>query len=106
MLVGQGSYFGNAFAQMGELSNVKAQRTGTEADSSLGLGENYHQPLRKTYKKTMTEYPQTEPRISLAALVKAMNDTLGPKGLVPSAGFSVIFLRRTLDLKPRESERH
>ena len=85
MLVDQGSYFGETFATLGALSNVDVKDTGVEAHSSLGLGERYHQPLRNTYRKIMSEHPLTPPASALAASVKALNDTLGPEGLVPSA---------------------
>ena len=85
ILVDQGSNLGDLFINLGEISNVEVQRTGIEAHSSLGLGERYHHPLRHTYRKILCENPKVEPRQALAASVKAMNDTLGPEGLVPSA---------------------
>ena len=33
----------------------------------------------------MAKHPKTPPHMALAASVKAMNDTLGPEGFVPSA---------------------
>ena len=85
MLVDQGSAFGPLFVSIGAISNVDVQRTGIEAHSSLGIGERYHQPLRQTYRKIMASHPTSEPDIVLALSVKAMNDTLGPEGLVPTA---------------------
>ena len=85
MLVDQGSYFGETLATLGALSNVDVKDTGVEAHSSLGLEERYHQPLRNTYRKIMSEHPQTPPASALTASIKALNDTLGPEGLVPSA---------------------
>ena len=85
MLVDQGSAFGKLFISMGAISDVQVERTGIEAHASLGLGERYHQPLRQTYRKIRVENPTTDPDLALALSVKAMNDTLGPEGLVPSA---------------------
>ena len=85
MLVDQGRYFGDTFATLGALSNVDVKDTGVEAHNSLGLGERYHQPLMQTYRKIMSEHPQSPPERALAAAVKAMNDTLGPEGFVPVA---------------------
>ena len=56
-----------------------------EAYSSIGLGERYHQPLRQTFRNIMAAHPKNLPAGVLAASVKAMIDTLGPEGLVPSA---------------------
>ena len=52
---------------------------------TASLGERYHQPLRQIYRKIMSEHSQTPPERALTATVKAMNDTLGPEGLVTSA---------------------
>ena len=85
MLVDQGSYSGETFATLGALSNVDVKDTGVEAHSSLGLGERYHQSLRNPYRKIMSEHLPTPPASALADSVKALNDTLDPEGLVPSA---------------------
>ena len=85
MLVDQGTHLGDAFKNLGALANISVDSTGVEAHSSLGLGERYHQPLRQTFRKIMAAHPKTPPARALAASLKAMNDTLGPEGLVPSA---------------------
>ena len=85
MIVDQGSAFGGLFVDLAALGNVEVERTGVEAHSSLGLGERYHQPLRPTYRKIMAQHPSTEPKLALACSVKAMNDIIGPEGLVLSA---------------------
>ena len=85
MLVDQGTNFRDAFKNFGALANISVDSTGVEARSSLGLGDRYHQPLRQTFRKMMSAHPKTRPARALAASVKAMNDTLGPEGLVPSA---------------------
>ena len=84
MLVDQGRYFGDTFATLCAMSNVDVKGTGVGAHNSLGLGERYHQPLRQTYRKIMSENPQSSHERALAAAVKAMNDTLGPEGLFRS----------------------
>ena len=85
ILTDQGSNFGDAFVEIGRAHNVEVQRTGVEAHSSLGLGERYHGPLRNTYRKLRISYPNADKALTLAMAVKAMNDTLGPEGIVPSA---------------------
>ena len=42
IIVDQGSSFGNLFINLGAVSSVEVQCTGTEAHSSLGLGEKYN----------------------------------------------------------------
>ena len=85
MLVDQGSAFGPLFINIDALSNVEVDRTGIETHSSLRLGERYHQPLRKTYRKITAGHPTADVETSLALSVKAMNGNLGAGGLVPSA---------------------
>ena len=85
ILVDQGSPFGNLFASIGALSNVDAQRTGIGSQNSLGPGERYRPPLRNTYCKLCIAYPDRDRQLLLSMSVKAINDTFGPDGLVPSA---------------------
>lgn len=85
ILVDQGSPFGNLFASIGSLTNEDVQRTGIESHNSLGLGERYHQPLRNTYSKLCIAYLDRDSQLLLSMSVKAINDTLGPHGPVPSA---------------------
>ncbi len=85
ILVDQATYFGPVFATIGALARVEVQRTGTEAHSSLGLGEHYHEPLRTTFRKLKAASPDADPAFLLGFSAKAMKDTVGPEGLVPSA---------------------
>lgn len=84
--VDRGSCFGDNFYTIAIGANIDVARSGIEAHSSLGIGERYHQPLRNTYRKAKLSMASHIPDSSILAMcVKAMNDTLGPEGLVPSA---------------------
>lgn len=85
ILVDQGSQFGKILKTLGALRHIEIEETGTEAHSSLGLGERYHEPVRTTYRKLRLQFPKVDPEVLLRFSVKAMNDTLGPEGLFPSA---------------------
>jgi len=85
ILFDQGSAFAKTFVDMAANSSVKVDHTGVEAHWSLGLAERYHQPLRQTFRKIKIDQPNADRDLALHAAVKAMNDTLGPEGLVPSA---------------------
>ena len=85
ILVDQGSQFGDLFISLGAVSNVEARRTGIESHNSLGLSERYHQPLRNTFRKVRIAYTDKARKTLLSFAVKALNDTLRPDGLVPSA---------------------
>lgn len=85
ILVHQWSAFGEKFKIFGCLSHVDVTRTGVESHSSLRIVERYHQPLRTTFRKLSISYHTITLPLLLAMSVKAMNDTLRPKGLVPSS---------------------
>ena len=63
---------------------IDLQLSGIEDHHSLGAGEQQHYPLRNICGKIRMEYPRLDKRLILRLAVKAMNDTLGPSGLVPS----------------------
>ena len=85
ILVDQGSSFGDQFKAFGRILQVDVTSTGVEAHSSLRIGERYHQPLRTAFRKLSIAYPTLPRPLLLSMSVKAMNDTLGPEGIVPSA---------------------
>ena len=85
ILVDQGSQFSDLFISLGAVSNVEVRLTGIESHNSLGIGERYHQPLRNTFRKLRIAYPDKEREPLLCFAVKALNDTLEPDGIVPSA---------------------
>ena len=58
--------------------------SGIESHNSLGLGERYHSPLRRIFRKLKHEAPSLDNGLILRLATKAMNDTVGPEGYVPS----------------------
>jgi hypothetical protein len=46
--------------------------------------DRYHGPLRRVYQKIEHEFPHVGLRLLLRIAVKAINDTMGTNGLVPS----------------------
>ena len=55
-----------------------------EAHHSIGIVERYHAPLRRAYEIITKELPQITRQHALQMAVKAVNDTAGPDGLVPT----------------------
>lgn len=55
-----------------------------KAHSSLGVGESLHGLLGRIYRKDRANFPDASPVILLKIAVKAMKDTIGENGLVPS----------------------
>ncbi len=60
------------------------QTSSVESHNSIGSGERYHAPLRRVFNKIVPEDPKIDRKTALQLAVKAMNDTMGPDGLVPS----------------------
>lgn len=83
--VDRGTCFGDNFFSIARRANIDIGRSGVEAHSSLGVGERYHKPLRDTFRKAKIAIPSATNDLILSLSVKAMNDTLGPEGFVPSA---------------------
>lgn len=57
-------------------SNVDVKNTIVEAQNCLGLCEHYRQSLRQAMQKIIFEQTESLLERDLAAVVKAMNDTL------------------------------
>ena len=55
-----------------------------ESPNSMGIGERYHDPLRRIYKKIADDSRNLHPTLILSSAVSAMNDTMGPEGFVPT----------------------
>jgi hypothetical protein len=67
-----------------ESKGIKLRISGVESHSSLGIGERYHAPLRRVYQKMEHDFAHFCPSLLLRIATKAINDTIGEHGLVPS----------------------
>ena len=72
------------FSELAHISDINLHKSGKEAHNSLGIGERYHGPLRKTFLKLCEDYPKLKKDVKLTLTVKSINDTLRPVGIVPS----------------------
>lgn len=81
----EGSNFVAAEVQLraGEAS-VVLHAVGVETASSMGLGEQIHYPLRRSYLKLRSENPRFSDELLLNVVVKAHNDSGGLNGIVPT----------------------
>ena len=64
-----------------------------EAHNSVGKVERYHVPFRRAYKIIREEYPSASRELALQTALKAVNDTVGPNGLVPTLLVFSAYLR-------------
>lgn len=55
-----------------------------EAHHSIGQVERYHGPLRRAYEIIIEEVQGIKPESALQMAFKALNDSVGPHGLVPT----------------------
>ena len=63
---------------------IELKISGIRSHHSLGSGERYHAPLRRIFFKIQNDFPSLSINLILRLATKAMNDTMGPEGLVPS----------------------
>lgn len=55
-----------------------------EAHNSIGKVERYHGPVRRAYQIIRTELPDLDQNLALQMAFKAINNTAGPDGIVPT----------------------
>ena len=66
------------------LAKIDLTLSGVEGHNALGGGERYHSFLRLIFKQIQADFPHLDDNHALQLAVKAVNDTAGPNGLVPT----------------------
>jgi hypothetical protein len=80
-----GKQFASAeFRQEAKAIGTLVKEVPVEAHQSVGKIERYHATLRRSYEVIRTEFPGASRESVLQMAVKAVNDTAGPNGLVPT----------------------
>lgn len=69
---------------MANENGVRIKLSGVLHHNGISIYERYHAPLRTIYRKVRLECPDLDKNLALQTILKALNDVLGPKGLVPS----------------------
>ncbi len=64
--------------------SIEVKTIPVEAHHSIGMVERYHEPLRRVYSIFVAEIPDIDPESALQMSFKALNDSAGPDGLVPT----------------------
>lgn len=74
------------FRQNAQSMAIRTNEVPVEAHHSVGLVERYHMPLKRAYEIIAKELKGSilDKNILLQMAVKAVNDTAGPNGLVPT----------------------
>ena len=80
------NFTGSEFQQNAQAMHIRTKGVPTEASQSMGIVERYHAPLRRAYEVIADELQGTGAKkgIVLQMAVKAVNDTVGPNGLIPT----------------------
>lgn len=81
----------------------EVKETPTEAHNSNGMVERYHVPLRRAFDIVTKEMPNVNREIRLQMAVKAVNDTAGPNGLIPTLLVFGAFPRMSREDRPTAS---
>ena len=77
-------FMAREFRQYAANMGIIVKNVPVEAHHSIGLVERYHGPLRRAYSIITAEIPGIEPELALQMAFKALNDSVGPNGLVPT----------------------
>lgn len=88
------------FRAEARLNGVTCRQVPVEAHWSIGKVERYHAPLRRAYEIFRTELAGVSAEFVLQMAVKAVNDTAGPDGLVPTLLVFGAYPRMTIDSAP------
>ena len=74
----------NEFAQIAVNVGTKVKIVLVEAHNSVSIVERYHGPVRRAYQIITSEVPGINKDVALQMAFKAVNDSIGPDGLVPT----------------------
>ena len=75
-------FIAREFKQYAANMGITVRNVPVEAHHSIGQVERYHGPLRRIYSIIATETPGVDPEAALQMVFKAINDSIGPNGLV------------------------
>jgi hypothetical protein len=88
------------FRQQAKEMAISLKEIPIEAHNSIGKVERYHAPLRRAYDILRAEDPSSSPEATLQMAIKAVNDTAGPDGIVPTLLVFGAYPRMTEDSAP------
>jgi hypothetical protein len=78
------NFISKEFKQYANTMGIRTKAVPVEAHNSIGMVERYHGPLRRVYQIIVIELPGIDRDAALQMAFKALNDTAGPDGLVPT----------------------
>jgi hypothetical protein len=78
------NFISKEFKHYASTMGICTKAVPVEAHNSIGMVERYHGPLRRVYQIIAAELPGIDRDAALQMAFKALNDTAGPDGLVPT----------------------
>ena len=85
MATDQGPQFKSSlWENLVNMAGIRQNFSGVQSHNALGVGERYHSFLRQIYRRVRHDHPNLDKTYTLSLSVKAMNDTAGYHGLVPT----------------------
>lgn len=78
------NFMAAAFQSNADMLIITTKSIPIEAAHSMSIVERYHAPIRRAYKIICDEAPDMDKDTALQMSVKAINDSVGPDGLVPT----------------------
>jgi hypothetical protein len=85
------------FRQQALTIDIEIKEVLVEAYNSVGKVKRYHAPLRRVYQILGIELPNTPKELILQMAIKAVNDLVGPDGIVPTLLVFGAYPRMTKD---------
>lgn len=78
------NFMGAVFQSNADMLHIRTKSIPVEAAHSMSIVERYHGPLRRGFQIIRREAPDTDKDAALQMAVKAVNDPVGPNGLIPT----------------------
>ena len=72
------------FNQLATTLSTKVKIIPVKAHNSIGIAERYHGPVRQAYQIIVVEIRDIDKDMALQMAFKAINDSAGPDGLIPT----------------------
>jgi hypothetical protein len=91
------------FRQHAATMDISIKEVPVEAHNSIGKVERYHSPLRRAFEILSKELPSLAKDLVLQMAVKAVNDSAGLDGIVPTLLVFGAYPRMTKDSPPSPS---
>ena len=78
------NFVSREFKEYVDTLGIQTKAVLVKAHNSISIVERYHSPLRRIYQIISVKIPGIDRDMALQIAFKALNDTAGPEGLVPT----------------------